>query len=204
MPEGWRNPSEHGMAYEDVWLMTPDKKQISGWLIKVAGDFENAKTILFFHGNAGNIGARLPNLKVLVKKMNCNVFIIDYRGYGSSEGKPTEAGLKIDAQASLDYLRKRTDINQEMIFVFGRSLGGAVAIELCMQPNSGIRGLILENTFTSISDMASTMVPVPYSTIFKWFLQKIHYPSIKRIRKVKQPILFIRGMQDEIVPVKFM
>jgi fermentation-respiration switch protein FrsA (DUF1100 family) len=91
-----------------------------------------------------------------------------------------------------------------MIFVFGRSLGGAVAIELCMQPDSGIRGLILENTFTSISDMASTMVPVPYSTIFKWFLQKIHYPSIKRIRKVKQPILFIRGMQDEIVPVKFM
>jgi abhydrolase domain-containing protein 13 len=112
MPEGWRNPSEHRMAYEDVWLMTPDKKQINGWLIKVASEYENAKTILFFHGNAGNIGARLPNLKILVQKMNCNVFIIDYRGYGSSEGKPTEAGLKVDAKASLDYLRKRTDINQ--------------------------------------------------------------------------------------------
>ena len=121
------------MKYEDVWINTRDKIRIHGWLVKIKKNADLAKTVIFFHGNAGNIGARLPNIYLLVKELNCNVFIIDYRGYGKSEGTPNEPGIKLDAQATLKYLKTRDDINQDMIFVFGRSLGGAVAIELCMQ-----------------------------------------------------------------------
>ena len=84
--------------------------------------------MIFFHGNAGNIGTRLPNIEVMVKVMKCNVLIVAYRGYSNSEGTPSEEGLKLDAEAALEWAQSRKDINQ--IFIFGRSLGGAVAIQL--------------------------------------------------------------------------
>ena len=86
--------------------------------------------------------------------------IIDYRGYGNSEGTPSEGGLKLDAQATLDFISKREDIDQTKLYVFGRSLGGAVAVQLCMDPIVPIKGIILENTFTSIPDMMDELFPV--------------------------------------------
>ena len=108
-----------------------------------------------FHGNAGNIGHRVPIAKVLEEHVGCNVLMLEYRGYGLSTGTPDEAGINIDAQTALDYIRNQKETEGGKIVVFGQSLGGAVAIELVAknQDVGDIVGLILENTFISIRDM---------------------------------------------------
>lgn len=141
------------MDYEDVTITTKDKVKVHAWFVKANASPKFCRTIIFFHGNAGNIGSRLPNIEILVKRLNCNVLIIDYRGYGNSGGNPSEEGLKLDAEATLEYALNREDINNNRIFVFGRSLGGAVACELAMNKGNSLKGVILENSFTSIADM---------------------------------------------------
>ena len=110
---------------------------------------------MMFHGNAGNIGHRVPIAKVLEENIGCYVFMLEYRGYGLSTGNPDEEGIKIDAQTALDYIRNQKETQDGKIIVFGQSLGGAVAVQLVAnnQDASDIVGLILENTFTSIRDM---------------------------------------------------
>jgi len=114
-------------------------------------------TIITFHGNAGNIGHRLPIAKVLAEDILCNVFLVEYRGYGFSSGEPNEKGLSIDAQTALDYIRSRKDLRDTKIVIYGQSLGGAVSIGLVGKNLQGsqISGLILENTFMSIR----TLIP---------------------------------------------
>ena len=186
------------MEYEDVYIKTKDGIKLHAWLVKANTNMKLCRTLIFFHGNAGNIGSRLPNIDILVKTLNCNVLILAYRGYGHSEGKPSEEGLKLDAEATLEYALNRPDIDTSRLFVFGRSLGGAVAAQLAMNKGAFLKGIILENTFTSISDMVDQLMPLV--AIFKRFIQKIFYPTIDRIGKISCPILFIRGMKDEIVP----
>ena len=108
-----------------------------------------------FHGNAGNIGHRVPIAKVLEENIGCNVLMLEYRGYGLSTGDPNEEGINIDAQTALDYIRQQKETQSGKIIVFGQSLGGAVAIQLVAknQEAGDIVGLVLENTFTSIRDM---------------------------------------------------
>jgi abhydrolase domain-containing protein 13 len=113
--------------------------------------------MIFWHGNAGNIGHRLPIAKVLAEELGYTVFFAEYRGYGLSSGEPNEKGLNIDAQTALDYVRGRDDLKYNKIVIFGQSLGGAVAVTLVEknQQNGDIKGLILENTFLSIR----TLIP---------------------------------------------
>lgn len=105
-----------------------------------------------FHGNAGNIGYRLPIAKVLENELRCNVLMLQYRGYGLSSGNPNEKGLMIDAQTGLDYIRTRHDFRDTRIVIYGQSIGGAVAVGLTArnQKQGDIAGVILENTFLSI------------------------------------------------------
>jgi len=126
---------------------------------------------------------------------------LSYRGYGKSEGIPSEKGIKLDAQATLEYLSSRPDINANKILVFGRSLGGAVAVDLCSKNPNKIHGLILENTFTSIPDMIDRVLPI--LSHFK-FLCTIHWESIHLIENIEVPILFIISENDELVPPTFM
>ena len=186
------------MDYDSITITCKDKVNIHAWFVKANANPHFCRTILFFHGNAGNIGARLPNIEVLVKRLNCNVLIIDYRGYGNSEGVPSEEGLRLDAEATLEYALNREDINNDRIFLFGRSLGGAVAAQLAMSKGNSIKGVILENTFTSIGDMVDQLMPMV--ALFKRFIQRIFYPTIDRMDKITNHLLFVRGMQDEIVP----
>lgn len=152
--EGVLRPSQFGITdYEDLRLPTPDGETLSAFFIRPSnkGRAKNI-TILMFHGNAGNIGHRVPIAKFLEENSACNIFMLEYRGYGLSSGTPNEQGLMIDAQTALEYIRRKNETRHNRIIVFGQSLGGAVAIQLVAknQEAGDIDGLILENTFTSM------------------------------------------------------
>jgi len=169
-------------------------------------------TILFFHGNASNIGFRLYNAKAMYEKLQANIGMVEYRGYGNSTGTPTEKGLMVDAQAVLDWVRTRTDINLHSLYVFGRSLGGAVALSLCYSNQEYLKGVILENTFLSIDEMVIVLAQrlleqahfkFKYVTVARRVLQLYltsHWRSDMRASSIRVPVLFISGLADELIP----
>jgi abhydrolase domain-containing protein 13 len=136
-------------------IPTPDDESLSAFFIRPSNKVlaaERKCTVLMFHGNAGNIGYRLPIARILEEQCGCNVLMLQYRGYGLSTGKPDEKGLNIDAQTGLDYIRQRAELRGTNIVVYGQSLGGAVAVNLVARNQSAgdIKGVVLENTFLSI------------------------------------------------------
>lgn len=211
-------PSDFGIShYEVVHIQTSDKVKIRGYFMR-PGDGEPSFTLVYFHGNAGNVGHRLPIAKMLMHHLKCSVLMMDYRGYGLSDPvMPTEEGLKLDAQATLDYAATHPKVHKDKIFVLGTSLGGAVTIDLASKQHQSkrIAGVMLENTFTSISDMAdalfSPMIERSFprgSVVLTPFLKYVVKPivlfvgwwSIDVVRKVSCPILFLSGSKDELVP----
>lgn len=158
-------PSTFGITdFEELMIPTPDGEKLSAFYIrapKAWGAKAKKLTVLMFHGNAGNIGHRVPIARMLINRMGCNVFMLEYRGYGLSTGSPDETGLMIDAQTAFDYLRKRAETRDNDIVVFGQSLGGAVAIQLVAKNQNDPRlvGLVLENTFLSMRKLIPSYVP---------------------------------------------
>ncbi|XP_065849265.1 alpha/beta hydrolase domain-containing protein WAV2 isoform X2 [Euphorbia lathyris] len=205
-------PARLRLIYEDVWLRSSDGVRLHAWFIKLFPECRGP-TILFFQENAGNIAHRLEMVRIMIQRLQCNVFMLSYRGYGASDGYPSQHGIAMDAQAALDHLHQRTDIDTSRIVVFGRSLGGAVGALLTKNNPEKVAGLILENTFTSILDMAGVLLP-----FLKWFIGRTHskgpkilnfvvrspWSTIDVIGQVKQPILFLSGLQDEMVPSSHM
>lgn len=186
-------PASVNLAYEDIYIQSDNNTSIHGWFIP----HKNARaTLLFFHGNAGNISHRLDSLKIF-HDLGLSVFIIDYQGYGQSEGVPSEQGTYRDAQAAWNYLITQRNLKPADIIIFGRSLGAAVAIWLAHKntPTS----LIIESAFTSIIDMGKHIYP--YLPV-QW-LARIHYPNIDRIAAVNCPILVMHSGDDEIIPYTF-
>ncbi|DBA03096.1 TPA: hypothetical protein N0F65_003343 [Lagenidium giganteum] len=196
-PAGYRNPGEFSIDYEDVNITTADGVKLHAWLMKQP-NYKTQATVVFFHGNAGNIGFRLPNAVHLFRKVKCNVLLVDYRGYGHSDGEPTEHGLKLDAEAALDALLARPDIDRSKIVLFGRSLGGAVAVHLADKMPDKVAAIVLENTFLSISTMVNALMPM--LRYFKPLVLRIGWDSEKIIPRLTHPILFVAGLQDELVP----
>jgi len=148
-------PSDIGLSYEDVYFPTEDHLQLHGWFIK-SSKFSLRNTLIFFHGNAGNIGDRLGKLK-LFDDLGLNVLIVGYRGYGKSEGKPTEEGIYKDARAAYDYLITRDDVDPHRIMAYGASLGAAAAVDLATKRE--LSKLILDSSFSSAVDMAKVIYP---------------------------------------------
>jgi len=186
------------MEYKDCEIITKDRVKLHAWFIRANTNAKLCRTLIFFHGNAGNVGARLPNIEILVKNLKTNVLILAYRGYGDSEGKPSEEGLKMDAEATLEFALNDEEIDNERIFVFGRSLGASVAARLASQKSNHLHGVILENGFTSIADMVDHLMPMVAK--FKWLIQRIFYPTSQYVKDITCPILIVRGVKDEIVP----
>jgi abhydrolase domain-containing protein 13 len=124
---GFKHPGERGMLYHDVSIKTKDGLKLHGWLIKQKNPRDH-DTIIYFHENAGNIGNRLFCIQNMYTELKVNVLIVGYRGYGHSEGYPSEEGLELDAEAIFEYAMDCPEINHERLFILGRSLGGAVAI----------------------------------------------------------------------------
>lgn len=183
-------PEDWGMIYQDVFLDTPDDIKLHGWYIPSPSA---VKTVLFFHGNAGNISHRAESIKIF-HKAGVNVFILDYRGYGRSEGKPTENGLYIDADTAWRYLVELKKVEPENIIIFGRSLGGAIAIKLASSVTAG--KLIVESTFSSSKDMARAMFPLLSYILFIRF----DFDNVETIKKVRYPVMVLHSPGDEIIP----
>ena len=182
-------PTQVGLKFENIYFRTKDKSLINGWFIK---NPHARSTVLYLHGNAGNISDRLDKISTF-HEMGVNVFIIDYRGYGKSQGKPSEHGIYEDASAAYDYLLTRDDVRPGSIFIYGASLGGAVAIDLAAKRK--ISCLIMDSSFSSAAHMAKTIYPF----IPSFFLQT-KMDSIIKIKKILVPKLFIHSREDELVP----
>ncbi|KAJ2788074.1 bem46 protein, variant, partial [Coemansia helicoidea] len=194
-------PSQFGLPhFDDIRLETPDKVVIRGYLIKRPTDDETrrAPTLLYFHANAGNMGHRLPIAKLIYDRTKCNVFMLSYRGYGLSEGRPSEAGIRTDALTALEFIRSHPLTANTKLVAYGQSLGGAVAIDIVAAHASEFAGLVLENTFLSIPRLIPSVLPVLRHITFlsseKWDSES----TIQRITNV--PVLFLSGLQDELVP----
>jgi len=191
-------PEDHNIEdWEEVWLTTPDHVRLHSYFIKYTPHFERVPTVLFLHSNAGNIGHRLDNAQQLMTRVKCNILLLEYRGYGLSQGSVSEEGLKIDAQTALDYLLARKDLQCKDIYLFGRSLGGAVAIDLAAHNPEHVTGLIIENTFTSVAALVDKLMP-----IFGYFafLLTHRWPSLNTITRVRLPLLVLSGSRDEMIP----
>lgn len=181
-------PSDVGLTYDDVYMITPGGEKINGWFVKGM----SPTTILYFHGNAGNIGDRLEKLKIF-HQLGVSVLLVDYRGYGNSEGFPTEQKIYEDALAAYDYLLTRIDVDKKKIIAYGASLGGAVAVDLALQRE--LAALIIDSTMTSARDMARRMYPFIPS-----FVVNIKLDSLEKITKITIPKLIVHSPDDTTIP----
>jgi len=180
-------PDAIGLPWQSVTLVTEDQLALDAWWLPHA---QPRATLLFLHGNAGNISHRLYSLQQF-SRLGLSILIIDYRGYGRSEGRPSEAGTALDARAAWDWLQLHAEGE---IVVFGRSLGAAVAAELAREVRPA--ALIMESSFRSVPDLAATLYP--------WFpvrrLSRFDYPVIDYVRDIDVPVLIIHSKDDEIIP----
>lgn len=184
-------PADVGIEFENLQLITSDNETLHAWYIPA--EKPTTQTVLFFHGNAGNISHRLETIKIY-HQLGFNFLIFDYRGFGISSGKPSEQGTYIDADTVWNFLVNEKNLSTEDIIIAGRSLGGGVASELAkkVQP----RLLILESTFTSMPDVSAVHYPfMPTNLIVKH-----RYETIKKLPEIHCPIIFVHSKKDEVIP----
>jgi len=183
-------PAEAGLAFEEVSFAASDGVKLHGWYLPRA----DAKlTALFCHGNAGNVSDRVEKL-VILHSLGVNVFIFDYRGYGRSEGRPSEQGTYRDALAAYEWLRAQKKTEPRQIVLYGESLGCAMAVEVATQHDVG--GVVLESAFTNVPDMARAIYPIIPLHLFCHY----RYDSLAKLGRVKAPVLIFHSREDEIVP----
>ncbi|GAB4817768.1 hypothetical protein N2152v2_004814 [Parachlorella kessleri] len=208
LQEKLANHPAFGLAYEDLWLTAADGTRLHAWYMWPKGwtpEQRRARpTVLFFQENAGNMAFRLPYIKPFVRQADCSLMILGYRGYGESEGSPSERGIQLDAQAALDHLLGRSDVDPTNIVLLGKSLGGAVAFYIAKNNKDKVRGIIIENTFTSMVDTIGVVMPLLAPLVGKGrrfnFLVRNKWPSAEYILSLRDmPILFLCSGQDEML-----
>jgi fermentation-respiration switch protein FrsA (DUF1100 family) len=188
-----QTPADVGLVFEDLYFMTRDGVRLNGWYIPHS---EAALTLLWCHGNAGNISHRVENIRLLHDQVKINIFIFDYRGYGRSQGSLSEAGTYLDGIAAAEFLRERYRVEPSRLVIFGRSLGAAVAAELATRVEG--LALILESPFVSVPEMARAIFPLlPLGPFLS-----TQYNTLEKVRRVKSPVLILHGERDEIVPLE--
>ena len=176
--------------HQEIFIKVNDEIKLKSWIINK--DLKNFKTLVFFHGNAGDLSNRIYKLNEL-DKLNINILLISWRGFSGNEGYPTEKNLYEDAKAAIKWLNKKKVSNSQII-LYGESLGTGVAVEIASKNN--FNSIILESPFTSIENSAKIYYPyLPVS-----FLLKDRYDSISKIKKINSPILIMHGRKDDIVP----
>jgi len=189
-PVGFAAPEAYGLRAEEVWLTTADGVRLNAWFFP---HNPSSRVLLCFHGNAENIGMGLGRVKMF-SVLGVNLFAVDYRGYGKSEGSPDEAGVYRDAEAAYRYLTKTRGFKPRDVIIFGNSLGGAVAIDLASRVECG--GLIVESTFTSARALGQHVLLIPLYA----YVPKSRFDSITKIAKVRAPVMVLHGTRDELIP----
>jgi len=183
-------PDRHGLAFEDVELTAEDGVPLHGWFLPSP---DARATLLFFHGNGGNLSHRIDSLRIF-HDLGLSVFILSYRGYGRSGGRPGELGTRRDATAAWRYLRENRGVPADQIVLFGRSLGAAVAAELAVRETPG--AVILESPFTSAADLGGELYPwLPVRLLLRH-----QYDVLGQVEAISAPLLVVHSRHDEIVP----
>ncbi len=174
---------------EEIWISTQDDINIHGFYLR---NNHSDRVLLFFHGNAGNAYSRLPNA-LLLRNMGFNVLLIDYRGYGKSEGSPSEQGLYLDAHAAYLFMHNK-GFEQSNIYLYGRSIGSTAAVELASR--NKVAGVVLIAPLSSGRDMAKQMG-------FGWFdwLAKDVFDNLAKAKDIESPVLILHGQYDQVVPL---
>lgn len=189
------NPARDGMAYEEVHIPLANGAVLYGWWIPAGKP--DAPTIYYLHGNFRNVSNDLIQARLL-HEWGYNQLLIDYRGFGpSSDGPPSESKTYEDAEAGWEYLVKQRDIAPQRTFIYGHSLGGAIAIELALH-HPEAAGLILESTFTSMQAMGE----LDYGFLPVHLLLNQYFDSIEKIRSIKLPVLLFHGTWDKTIPYR--
>lgn len=191
-PAGWWDPPDQKL--EDAEFTAADGTKLHGWYLPAD---EPQAVILFCHGNAGNLTHRVDVIEQLPRYANASLLLFDYRGYGKSEGTPDEAGVLADAWAARKWLADRAGVAESEVVLWGESIGGAIAVDLAAK--DGARGLILEDTFTSLPDVAAYHYPL---LPVRW-LMKSRFDSLANIQRYDGPLLMAHGDADSIVPYSF-
>ena len=182
-------PADLGLRAEELSLTAADGVTLHGWWIEGPGD----RVLIWYHGNAGNVGDRLHNARWFVERLGVDVVLVDYRGYGRSGGRPDEAGVYLDGLAVYDAVAARS-VRSDDVVLFGRSLGGAVAIETALRRPAG--ALVLESVFRSVRSLAREHY---------WFVPsaviRTRMDNESKIARVDVPTLVLHGDRDTIVPI---
>ncbi len=187
------SPKDIGLDYERIALITEDAIKLDAWFVPAKNaDF----TLLFCHGNGGNMCHTLDSVNIF-NELGLNVMLFDYRGYGNSQGVPSEEGTALDSTAAYQWLIKQKRISPDSIILFGRSLGGAIAAELARRVECA--GLILESAFTSYADIGQKFYPYLPVKPFARF----EYRTVDYLKEFKKPLLIIHSANDEVVPIEF-
>lgn len=187
----WHPP---GLKVEDAWFQAADGVKLHGWYLPQP---DAVATVLFCHGNAGNITHRTHVLEALTQQVNVSVLIFDYRGYGRSEGRPSEQGVLADARAARDWLAQRANLPPDEIVLMGESIGGAIAAILAGQ--EGAKALVLEGTFNNLPDVAAYHFPwLPV----RWLIRS-RFDAAAAIKNYLGPVFQVHGDVDMIVPLQF-
>lgn len=182
-------PPQVGLQADELWLRTEDGVRLHGWWLRGTGQ----RALVWFHGNAGNVSHRLENARRFVDWFGMDIVLVDYRGYGRSEGTPSEAGLYADGRAMYQAALDRGFL-PEQIVLFGRSLGGAVALDVALE--RACSGVVLETPFLSVTALARTHYPfVPP------FLIRTRFDNERKIGRLQVPKLLVQAERDEIVPL---
>ena len=188
-PVWMATPADLGLEAEEITLEPEAGVQLHAWF------FPHPRprgSLLFCHGNAGNVSHRLENTYYLVQS-GFQVLLFDYRGYGHSSGRPSESGLYRDAATAWQHLVERSDTAGAPRVIFGRSLGGAVAVDLATHADAS--GLIIESTFTSIQTLVRHIYHLPLPEL------PVKYDSLSKIGQLKMPLLALHGTRDELIPI---
>jgi uncharacterized protein len=179
------------LEHEDVSFPSADGTKLHGWYVEHP---QSKAVILYCHGNGTHVAYMAEFLAEMRDEFQASIFAFDYRGYGRSEGKPAEKGILEDAEAAQEWLAKRAGIEKKDIVLMGRSLGGGIALHLAAE--NGARGVILQNTFTSLHDAAASNYPwVPVR-----LLMRNRYDSLSRISRYSGPLFISHGTADRIIP----
>ena len=194
-------PEQFGLRAEDIEMRAADGTRLHGWFLPASGPAKG--TVLHLHGNAANVSNHLP-LVAWLPARGYNVLMLDYRGFGRSEGKPTLDGIVDDALAALQYLRTRPDVDRERIVVFGQSLGGATALRMLARDAAGVRLAVIDSSFPSYRgiarDATAGSAMAPLASLAASGLPGADKDPVAALKSIGVQVIFMHGTRDAVIP----